>query len=101
MAENVPVDAADRPVTKTCPFCCESIAVQAIRCRHCGSLLIPDEQQLETAELSTDGIALPVLISASANILAGLFWLSTYIGIVFAVPMFILCGFEFALSHLF
>jgi len=41
------------------------------------------------------GIVVPVLISAIGNIVVGLIWISTVCGAVLAVPMFILCIFEF------
>ncbi len=43
------------------------------------------------------GITVPVLISAISNIIVSLFWISTFIGIVIAVPMVVLCVFEFRL----
>lgn len=40
-------------------------------------------------------VRIPMLISAISNIIVGLFWASTIIGIVLAIPMWILCVFEF------
>lgn len=45
----------------------------------------------------TGGLSVPLLISAISNILVGLFWLATLLGVVLAIPMFILCVFEFVL----
>jgi hypothetical protein len=42
-----------------------------------------------------DGIKICLLISAVSNILVGLLWASTCFGIVFTVPMILLCVFEF------
>ena len=44
-----------------------------------------------------DGITVPLLISAISNIVVGLIWAATCFGIIFAIPMFILCVFEFML----
>ena len=46
---------------------------------------------------SPDGIKVPVLISAISNIVVGLIWAATCFGIVFTIPMIILCIFEFRL----
>jgi hypothetical protein len=43
------------------------------------------------------GITVPLLISAISNIVVGLIWLSTCFGVVFAIPMALLCIFEFML----
>lgn len=29
----------EAPTTKTCPYCCSSIAIEAVRCPHCTSML--------------------------------------------------------------
>lgn len=42
-------------------------------------------------------LIIPVLISAIGNVLIGFAWASTCFGIVFAIPMWILCVFEFHL----
>jgi hypothetical protein len=47
--------------------------------------------------MSRDGVKVPVLISAIANIVVGLIWLATCFGVIFTVPMLILSIFEFSL----
>lgn len=44
-----------------------------------------------------NGITVPLLISAISNIVVGLIWLGTCIGVAFAIPMAILAIFEFIL----
>lgn len=43
------------------------------------------------------GIATPLLVSAIGNIVVGLLWASTCFGIVFTIPMAVLCVMEFSL----
>lgn len=80
-------------------MCAEPIAAQAIKCKHCKSVLVPGLQETSATSqrVSISGITTPVLISAICNIIVGLFWLSTCLGVVLAVPMFImsLCEFIF------
>lgn len=97
--------------TKTCPFCAERISSNAIKCKHCGSMLVPLPGALGQAVAGPPTypptypqpypgpsiITTPLLISAIGNIVVGLIWLSTCFGVVFSVPMFILCAFEFNL----
>jgi hypothetical protein len=80
---------------KYCHECGEKIRGRAEICPKCGV-----RQHHAVNETSSDwrsGIKVPVLISAISNILVGLFWVSTCFGFVFAVPLFILCIFEFSL----
>jgi len=46
---------------------------------------------------SVDGITIPILVSAIANLVVGLFWFITLVGIVIAIPMFALAFAEFNL----
>jgi hypothetical protein len=46
---------------------------------------------------SETSISVPLLISAIANIAVGLLWASTCVGLVLAIPLFVLSGFEFSL----
>ena len=43
------------------------------------------------------GVTVPILISAISNILLGLGWISSCFGFMFAIPLIILCIFEFML----
>ena len=52
-------------------------------------------QTVNVASSGVSGITTPLLISAIGNIVIGLAWFSTCFGIVVAIPMFILCVFEF------
>ena len=36
--------------TKKCPFCAEEIAVEAVKCKHCGEFMNKDEGSAETSE---------------------------------------------------
>lgn len=83
---------------KICPFCAEQIAAQAIKCKHCGSMLVQGfPQRAPMLRPSISGVTVPVLISAISNIIVGLLWLSTCFFAFLAIPMAILCIFEFAL----
>ena len=42
-----------------------------------------------------NGVRIPMLISAIANIIVGLLWALSIVGIVLAIPMWVLCVFEF------
>jgi len=87
------------PPPRQCPNCAATIAKDAAQCRHCGSMLAGKRMVISPrrSSVSTDGVTMPVLISAIGNILFGLIWLVTCYGIVIAVPMVILCVLEFNL----
>jgi hypothetical protein len=61
----------------------------------CGVALTAGE--LNRPSTSRDGIKVPVLISAISNIVVGLLWAATCFGLVFTIPMIVLCIFEFML----
>jgi len=42
-----------------------------------------------------NNVTVPILISGIVNVLAGLFYFATCYGIVLAIPMIVLCVFEF------
>jgi len=83
---------------KFCHICGAQIRLEAEICPKCGvrqayvqhSNVAPDEDvrnQLKTL----------LLISAISNIVVGVIWLATLIGVIFTIPMIILCVFEFKL----
>jgi hypothetical protein len=103
------------PLTKECPACAEAVPVTSTRCRFCGEDLVAgDAWGRPPAAAGRGGYQSPrrgghqrgssagpievcLLVSAIANIIFGLFWATTLIGIIFTVPMVILCVFEFSL----
>ena len=97
-ASNAPPPTGSNQATKLCPLCSEPIAMQAIKCKHCGSMLIPVPQQSGIASPAVPtGISTPVLVSAIGNVVLGLIWASTCFGVVLGVPMLIFSIFEFML----
>ena len=88
----------DEPArTKYCHECGRRIRARAEICPKCGVRQPEGDDGPGRPGRSRDGIKVPVLISAIANILVGLLWASTCVGLVFTIPMFILCVFEFML----
>lgn len=71
-----------------------------IICGTCKSRMVPQNKiatQVNAPALGRPGIAVPLLISAIANLVIGIILATTCFGIIFAVPMWILCVFEFIL----
>ena len=46
--EKKPEEEEEAPTTKTCPFCCSEIAIDAVKCPHCTSDI--PEEEAEDAE---------------------------------------------------
>ena len=88
---------------KACPLCGESIAATAIVCRFCGASLVTPG--LETglrfgarrAEDTWPPLATWLLVSAIADVVVGLFWLSFIVTFPLAIACGILAFFEFRL----
>lgn len=83
--------------TKICPFCAEEIAAEAIKCKHCGSMLDGREAVFDYPPVIITG---PVIVSAIWNLLtsawwgfAGISWLPC-IGLFIAAPYAILAYYE-------
>ena len=100
-----PADRLQEPAAEwsnNCPFCSEQILATAIKCKHCGSSLLaasPGNSLFPTTEKyePPNGIVVPLLISAIGNIVASLFWIGLIFTFVLAIPLIILCIFEFSL----
>lgn len=86
-----------RTATKYCRECGQEIRARAEICPKCGVRQSSRAHRRRRPRVSRDGIKIPVLISAIFNIILGLFWAATCFGIIFTIPMIILCIFEFIL----
>lgn len=112
---------ANATVSYPCPHCdikLEANAVhigQVVRCGACGELTVvparskvapalvkrrhrdDDEDDDNEEDVDLSGITTPILISAIANLIIGIFWACTVFGFIFAIPMWICCAAEFGL----
>jgi uncharacterized Zn finger protein (UPF0148 family) len=86
-----------RSSEKHCVECGSIIRARAELCPNCGVRQPYVEEAGYPIRPSRDGVKIPLLISAISNIVVGLLWASSCIGIVFTVPMIILCVFELKL----
>ncbi|MDZ4685846.1 MAG: hypothetical protein SH850_12325 [Planctomycetaceae bacterium] len=83
--------------TKFCFECGARIRQRAEICPKCG-VRQPDHFDIASRKNEDRShLKIPILISAISNIIFGLFWISTGCGIPLAIPMFVLCIFEFQL----
>jgi len=87
----------NQPRTKFCFACAAPIDARAEICPKCGVRQPDRANELSRPSKLREGIKVPVLISAISNIVVGLIWAATCIGLVFTIPMVILCIFEFIL----
>jgi hypothetical protein len=89
-------DYDDKENRKYCHECGRKIRSRAEICPKCG-VRQPDQAGASRKDKLRDGIKVPVLISAISNIVVGMIWAVTCFGVVFTIPMVILCIFEFGL----
>lgn len=82
---------------KFCHECGRQIRFRAEICPHCGVRQADGGDGPSRSEKSRETIKTALLISAISNIVVGLIWLCTIIGVVLTVPMVILCICEFGL----
>lgn len=66
---------------KKCPFCKEWIYSDAIKCKHCGSVLVPISQPVEPQRKSADYIVTP---SPNSNSMLGHGWGVLAVSIIFS-----------------
>ena len=113
-----PVVAATRRarISYTCPHCGSPLEADAIhagseaRCGTCGGrTIVPNRRggfvnptvscfapaTIPSAAANRGAISVPILISAIANLVLGIVWISTCFGAVLGVPMLVLSIFEF------
>jgi hypothetical protein len=90
----------ERPTTKRCPYCRETVAIRALKCRHCGEILDAELAEERRPRDFNPGVAavLSFLIAGlgqmyKAQVLAGLLWFCLVSGAyAVAIGMIGCCG---------
>jgi len=100
--------ASDRPTTKRCPYCRETILINAVKCRHCGEVLDEGLRREREPQAWNPGVAavLSFLIPGlgqmyKGQVLNGLAWLFVVVvgyvcGCAPGIVLHIVCLFEAA-----
>lgn len=81
---------------KKCPFCAEEIAAEAIKCKHCGSMLDGSSATAPVFDYPPTTLTMPILVSAVWNLMTAATWAIVIpcIGLLFAIPYGVLAAFE-------
>jgi hypothetical protein len=84
---------------QTCPHCGGTINAASGLCERCHAAApaMPAYGSMPTGRTVLEGVTVPLLVSAISNVVFAVIWAFSCWGIVFAVPLIILCIFEFIL----